>query len=169
MNCGLSSRFTVSMVRCFTDTSGVLALGNLPERLSVTSSVRPIISAATFLFRRFAVSILIRMLVDPSSRFTPLTRLKNTSPLRIQWRFWLPLTPLDTTNGHPGFILHTVTSFHRPRFNHYYGFICHLAPTSALSFLLYKCFQHPAGFGVRLPRLLHRSLPEIPPSSTTQS
>ena len=169
MNCGIAARFTTPMVRCFTDTSGVLALGNLPERLSVTSIVRPIISATTFLLRRFVVSILVRMLVDPSSRFTSLTRLKNTSPLRSQWRFWLPLAPLDTTNGHLGFILHTVTSFHRPRLNHYYGFICHLAPTSTLSFLLYRCFHHPDEFGVRLPRLLHRSLPEIPPSNTTQN
>ena len=168
MNCGILDRFTTPMVRCFTDTSGVLALGNLPERLSATSIVRPNISAATFLLRRFVVSILVRMLVDPSSRFTPLTRLKNTSPLRNQWRFWLPPIPLNQANGRLSFPLHTVTSFHRPRLNHYYGLLCHLAPTSTLSFLLCRCFHHPDEFGVRLPRLLHRSLSEMPPSITTQ-
>jgi len=96
------------------------------------------------------------MLVDPSSHSTPLALLKNTSPLRNQRRFWLPLTPLHHGNGLLGFPLRTVTSFHRPRLHHYYGFICHLAPTSTSSFLLYKCFHHPDEFGVRLPRLLHR-------------
>lgn len=77
VNCGSSGRFTISMVRYFTDTSGVLALGNLPERLSATSIVRPIISAATFLLRRFVVSILVRMLVDPLSRFHAFGALKE--------------------------------------------------------------------------------------------
>lgn len=47
--------------------------------------------------------------------------------------------PLPTLAAdHPGFILQSVTSFHRPGFHHYYGIVCHLAlHRKALSFLLY--------------------------------
>ncbi len=39
--------------------------------------------------------------------------------------------------SHPSFTLHTVTSFHRPGLQHYYGIICHLTSLrSALSYLL---------------------------------
>jgi len=41
--------------------------------------------------------------------------------------FWRPQPPADQTAGRLGFILQTVTSFHRPRLIHYYGFIRHLA------------------------------------------
>jgi len=43
--------------------------------------------------------------------------------------------------GRLSFTLHTITGFHRLCLNHYYGFICHLTPTQALSLLLNLCFQ----------------------------
>ena len=63
--------------------------------------------------------------------------------------------PPNTADGQLGFTLHTITGFHRPNFTHYYGFICHLAPTPALSLLSYKCFWLITRDGVRLPQLLH--------------
>ena len=38
--------------------------------------------------------------------------------------------------GRLGFVLHTITGFHRPSLTHYYGFICHLTPTLNLEFPL---------------------------------
>ena len=59
--------------------------------------------------------------------------------------------------GHPGFTLHTVTSFHRPELQHYYGIICHLTlHRSALSLLLYlpiPAYTLTYGNNIRLPRL----------------
>ena len=63
--------------------------------------------------------------------------------------------PPNTADGQLGFTLHTITGFHRPNFTHYYGIICHLAPTSTLSFLSNKCFWLTTRHGVRLPQLLH--------------
>ena len=60
-------------------------------------------------------------------------------------------------SSHPGFTLHTVTSFPRPGLQHYYGIICHLTSLrSALSCLL--SLPIPAntstyGNNARLPRL----------------
>ena len=58
-------------------------------------------------------------------------------------------------DGQSGFPLHTITGFHRPDLTHYYGLICHLAPTRALVFTLRLCFRHLPGCGVRLPQLLY--------------
>lgn len=68
------------------------------------------------------------------------------------------MTPADFAAGHSGFILHTITGFHRPELHHYYGFICHLTPAQVLNHFLILCFQKkkPSGFDARLPRLLHR-------------
>ena len=59
--------------------------------------------------------------------------------------------------GRLGFILHTVTSFHRPRLHNYYGIICHLTSLQAvLSFLLnlpIPAFAMTYGNNTRLPRL----------------
>ena len=63
--------------------------------------------------------------------------------------------PKTSAWGRSGFLLHTVTRFLRPELQHYYGFICHLAPTSTLAFTLAQCALT-SGCGVRLPRLLHR-------------
>jgi hypothetical protein len=41
----------------------------------------------------------------------------------------------------PSFNLHTITGFHRLSLNHYYGFICHLTPTSSSNHFLNLCFQ----------------------------
>ena len=38
--------------------------------------------------------------------------------------------------GQLGFVLHTITGFHRPSLTHYYGFICHLTSALDLEFLL---------------------------------
>jgi len=60
-------------------------------------------------------------------------------------------------SGRLGFILHTVTSFHRPRLHHYYGIICHLTSLrSALSYLLNLPIPATTlayGNNIRLPRL----------------
>ena len=63
-------------------------------------------------------------------------------------------TRLDA-DSQSGFFLHTITGFHRPDLTHYYGLICHLAPTRASAFTLRLCFRHLPGCGVRLPQLLH--------------
>ncbi len=59
--------------------------------------------------------------------------------------------------SHPGFTLHTVTSFHRPELQHYYGIICHLTSLqSALSFLLNLPIPQATSTyknNIRLPRL----------------
>jgi hypothetical protein len=59
--------------------------------------------------------------------------------------------------GRSGFTLHTVTSFHRPELQHYYGFICHLTSLrSASSFLLnLPIHAHALTYwnNIRLPRL----------------
>lgn len=54
-----------------------------------------------------------------------------------------------------GFILLTITGFHRPSFTHYYGLICHLTPTLSLAFTLVQCFRVLLGHDARLPQLLH--------------
>ena len=60
-------------------------------------------------------------------------------------------------SGRLGFILRTVTSFHRPKLHHYYGIICHLTSLRlALSCLLYlpiPAFSLTYGNNIRLPRL----------------
>ncbi|CAG20262.1 hypothetical protein PBPRA1858 [Photobacterium profundum SS9] len=65
-----------------------------------------------------------------------------------------------------GFPLHTITGFHRPSLTHYYGFICHLAPTCILSHLLMDasgvCPDVVSGF----PSYCTDSLLDIPPSNT---
>ncbi|MGR5254567.1 hypothetical protein ACPV5S_20495, partial [Vibrio astriarenae] len=62
--------------------------------------------------------------------------------------------------------LHTITGFHRPSLTHYYGFICHLAPTCILSHLLMDasgvCPDVVSGF----PSYYTDSLLDIPPSIT---
>ena len=62
--------------------------------------------------------------------------------------------PPNTADGQLGFTLHTITGFHRPNFTHYYGVICHLAPTPTLSLLSHRCFWLITRDGVRLPQLL---------------
>jgi hypothetical protein len=58
-------------------------------------------------------------------------------PFAFQQGFWRLSAPTNQAVGHPGFILQSVTSFHRPGFHYYYGVICHLAPLrSTLSLLL---------------------------------
>ena len=52
----------------------------------------------------------------------------ETSPLRNDTGFWRYVARHDQTRRHHGFLLQTVTSFHRPRLTHYYGIIRHLTP-----------------------------------------
>ena len=52
----------------------------------------------------------------------------ETSPLRNDAGFWHDLARRGQTRRHHGFVLQTVTSFHRPRLTHYYGIIRHLTP-----------------------------------------
>jgi hypothetical protein len=79
-----------------------------------------------------------------------------TSPLHNQYGL---LTQIDSArliaDNRLSFILHTVTGFHWLSLTHYYGFICHLTPTSILSLLLIQCFQPLAGTDARFPQLLH--------------
>jgi hypothetical protein len=58
-------------------------------------------------------------------------------------------------DGQLSFLLHAITGLLRPSLTHYYGVICHLAPTQASAFTLLLCFQLLTGLGVRLPQLLH--------------
>ena len=67
--------------------------------------------------------------------------------------------PPNTADGQLGFILHTITGFHRPNFIHYYGVylvttLCHLTPTPTLSRLSHRCFWLITRDGARLPQLL---------------
>jgi hypothetical protein len=77
--------------------------------------------------------------------------------------------------GHLSFLLHTVTGLHRPRLQHYYGFICHLAPHMlSLSFLLSSSYWLPISIAftrdaradsARLPRLLPAPWNRLHPQS----
>ena|GEM_PF-6955459 len=67
-------------------------------------------------------------LVLHAERFLSLKHFLETSPLRNDGRFWPSDTCRNSVRHHRGFILQTVTSFHRPRLTHYYGIICHLTP-----------------------------------------
>ena len=59
--------------------------------------------------------------------------LKITSSLHTQHSLLVNVGPLNLANGHPNFLLHAVTRFHRLGLHHYYGFICHLTPTLFLN------------------------------------
>lgn len=96
-----------------------------------------------------------------------ITDLKCTSSLRNT----LPLLTSMRSNKHSavgqlGFILHTITGLHRPSLTYYYGFICHLTPTSILSLLLIDasgiCPDVVPGF----PSYCTDALLTMPPSST---
>lgn len=87
----------------------------------------------------------------------------KTSPLRIQCRSFESTLSVVTrfvyrrnfVRPRRGFILQTVTSFHRPRLCHYYGFICHLTPhRRSLEFPLEVVL--PCSDDARLPQLLNR-------------
>ncbi|MFQ3218604.1 MAG: hypothetical protein ACI96W_000955 [Paraglaciecola sp.] len=62
-----------------------------------------------------------------------ITVLKHASLLRNQLKL---LTKIDlikhNIDSRLGFVLHTITGFHRPSLTHYYGLICHLTPTISL-------------------------------------
>ena len=59
-----------------------------------------------------------------------ITVLKHASPLRNQLKLLTKIDPIKhNVDSRLGFILHTITGFHRPSLTHYYGFICHLTPT----------------------------------------
>ena len=70
--------------------------------------------------------------------------------------FWFMPVDQISTDHHSGFTLHTIARLHRPELNNYYGFICHLAPTTPLAFTLRCCTLRFKGYSVRLPQLLHR-------------
>lgn len=68
-----------------------------------------------------------------------------------------PSAPANHAAGRPGFLLQSVTRFHWPGFQHYYGFLCHLTPLRfVLSLLLSSSirFGHAERNGMRLPQLL---------------
>ena len=66
-----------------------------------------------------------------------------------------PKAPANHAAGHPGCILQSVASFHRPGLHHYYGFICHPAPLrSRLGSPLARDLPFPDGTG--LPRFIVR-------------
>lgn len=83
----------------------------------------------------------------------PLLRLLPPFANRIGLR--LGGYPETSAQGRSGVLLHAVTRLLGPELQHYYGFICHLAPTLTLAFTLVQCPLR-SGCGVRLPRLLHR-------------
>jgi len=66
------------------------------------------------------------------------------------------LPGLSAMDGVNAVFLQEQKNCQRPELHHYYGFICHLAPITALAFALVRNLRHHAGCGVRLPRLLHR-------------
>lgn len=65
-------------------------------------------------------------------------------------------SPHEHAVGHPRFLLHTVTGFHRQGFQHYYGIICHLTPQTPSAWVppcRTRAGQTPSSNGARLPRL----------------
>lgn len=64
----------------------------------------------------------------------PLLRLLPPFANRVGLRF--SDYPETSAQGRSGFLLHAVTRLLRPELPHYYGIICHLAPTSTLGFHL---------------------------------
>ncbi len=152
-------------------TSGVLALGAICLSGYSLLHVRPVIpveyipaSPVCGARPRQDVCEPLQKKSAPSMRFNeyfPPSQLAallvTASPIRL------------IADGHPGFILHTITGFHRPEFAHYYGIICHLTPIPALSLLLCKYVQPTSldtvpGF----PSYCTGSLLTIPPSNTAQ-
>ncbi|MDW3053179.1 hypothetical protein, partial [Vibrio sp. 1408] len=66
-----------------------------------------------------------------------ITDLKYASSLRNTDKLLTSQCPIKLgADGQLGFLLHSITGLHWPCLIHYYGFICHLAPTCILSLLL---------------------------------
>lgn len=129
------------MSGCFTLDRGVLALGNLPLSCRVT----PLYSSLP------SPDIPTKPSRDASPRqvtCVPIMKKKNhVHSLKINFApsQSIPLLAKISSGkhrvaGHPGFILQTITGFHRPELDHYYRLICHLTPTPVLSYLLNRRF-----------------------------
>ncbi len=109
----------------------------------------------------------------PSGSFCP-----GRSPFTISKKYSNILPPFATdaafgsaqasscrqAAGHSGFILSSVTRLLWPELQHYYGFICHLAPHRIISsFLLMSPI--PDGNSARLPRLRREPCERCHPQS----
>jgi len=53
--------------------------------------------------------------------------LLNFIPSQMLTLLAFPTPHYNQMQCHSGFVLHTITGFHRPELNHYYGIICHPA------------------------------------------
>ncbi|WP_269520443.1 hypothetical protein [Alteromonas sp. BMJM2] len=71
-----------------------------------------------------------------------------------------------TADGRLGFILHTITGFHRPSLTHYYGIICHLTLANTLGHPLVHTSSNLLDTVPGFPSYCTDSLLAIPPSST---
>lgn len=78
-------------------------------------------------------------------------------PFAFRQGFWLLPAPTNLAMGRPSFTLQSVTSSHRPGLQHYYGFICHLAP-------LRLTLESPLGSPYPLPSRNDTRLPQLPPA-----
>ena len=93
---------------------------------------------------------------------------RNTSPLRNQLKLLTQIDPIKrNADSRLGFVLHTITGFHRPSLTHYYGFICHLTLILTLSHLL-RWYVQPIWLDAvpGFPSYCSDSLLEMPPSNT---
>ncbi len=113
---------------------------------------------------QFIISITDRAGIPRSRTGLGTTKKKTSTHHRLKMYFipsqrWMAFGNLHSirhiADDQLGFVLHTITGFHRPSFTYYYGFICHLTPTLSLAFTLTQRFRHLPGCGARLPQLLH--------------
>lgn len=138
LTCDMSGRFPLSyrsILHCYIRCASQLAIclsGMQLLRCSALYSQHP----------HFCLAVMLGLLSSKhlwadSLNSALFIYLKNTSPLRNQLK---RLAQIDSikhdADSRLGFILHTITGFHRPSLTHYYGFICHLTLILTLSHLL---------------------------------
>lgn len=96
-----------------------------------------------------------------------ITDLKYASSLRNTDKLLTSQCPIKHgADGQLGFLLHTITGLHWSSLTHYYGFICHLTPTSILSFPLMDASGFCPDVVTGFPSYCTGSLLDIPPSNT---
>ena len=114
------------------------------SRMAICLSGRSLLPCSAFSSQRPHSCLAVISCLFPSKYMWAYTsillifiHLKNTSPLRNQLKPLIKIDPIKhSVDSRLGFVLHTITGFHRPSLTHYYGFICHLTPTLNLGFPL---------------------------------
>lgn len=133
----MASSFTLSstVLTLLGDFRCASLIGNLPERFPILL-VQPSKPVTLFLIHQFVVSAFVKALVNHCKKNRAVDALKEYFPPSPFIALLVSINAIKLVDGHLGFILHTITGFHRPRFIHYYGFICHLTFITTLSYLL---------------------------------